>query len=146
MTARLIGIARVHELRAPLEELETTTISVANGIDGDVRGQKPGRQVSVLFREGWGDACRAVGVDLPWTTRRANLCVEGLDFPHAAGWRMQIGEAVLEVTEETKPCHLMERAHSGLRLAMVPAWRGGVCCKVIEGGSIARGDTVRLLG
>src|SRR5215831_13898982 len=104
MTARLIAIARVHELRAPLEELETTTISVASGIDGDARGRKPGRQVSVLFREGWSDACHAVGADLPWTTRRANLCVEELDFPRAVGWRMGIGDVVLEVTEETKPC------------------------------------------
>ena len=146
MTARLVGIARVHELRAPLEELETTTISVERGIDGDARGKKPGRQVSILFREGWGDACRAVGADLPWTTRRANLCVEGLDFPHAAGWRLKVGEAVLDVTMETEPCHLMERAHPGLRKAMTPGWRGGVCCKVIEGGRISRGDAVRVLG
>jgi hypothetical protein len=50
MTARLIGIARVRELRAPLEQLEAATISVAEGIAGDVRGRKPGRQVSIVSR------------------------------------------------------------------------------------------------
>ena len=141
---RLIGIARVRELRAPLEELEAATISVTSGVDGDVRGRKPGRQVSILFREGWENACRAAGTDLPWTTRRANLFVEGFDFPHAVGWQVTIGEAVFEVTMETEPCHLMDRAHFGLRRAMIPEWRGGVCCKVVGGGRIGLGDTVRL--
>lgn len=145
MTGRLIGIARVHELRAPLEELETAAISLENGIEGDARGRKPGRQVSILFREGWESACRQAGAALPWTTRRANLCVEGFAFPHETGWRMKIGEAVLEVTMETEPCHLMDRAYLGLRKAMAPDWRGGVCCKVVQGGRIALGNTVELL-
>jgi MOSC domain-containing protein YiiM len=145
MTARLIGIARVRELRAPLEQLEAATISVANGIEGDARGRKPGRQVSILFREGWENACRDADARLPWTTRRANLWVEGLDFPRRTGWHLQIGETLFEVTMETEPCMLMERAHSGLRQAMVPEWRGGVCCNVIEGGRIALGDAVRIV-
>jgi MOSC domain-containing protein YiiM len=70
--------------------------------------------------------------------------VERLSFPHAAGWQLLIGEVALEVTEETKPCALMERAHAGLRRAMTPDWRGGVCCRVISGGTIAVGDEVRL--
>ena len=145
MMGHLVGIARVRELRAPLEELEAASISVASGVDGDVRGRKPGRQVSILFREGWEKACRAAGTDLPWTARRANLCVEGFDFPRTVGWQVTIGEAVLEVTMETEPCHLMDRAHFGLRKAMIPDWRGGVCCNVIAGGRISLGDAVRLL-
>lgn len=145
MTARLIGIARVRELRAPLEQLEVATVSVANGIEGDVRGRKEVRQVSIVFREGWENACRAAGADLPWTTRRANLCVEGLDSPHRTGWRMTISGVLLEVAMETEPCHLMDRAHFGLRKAMVPEWRGGVCCRVIEGGRMALGDAVRIV-
>jgi len=145
MTARLTGIARVRELRSPLEQLDAATVSAVDGIEGDARGRKPGRQVSIVFKEGWENACRDLGATLPWTARRANLCVEGLDFPHRIGWRMKIGEAVLEVTMETEPCQLMDRAHFGLRKAMVPEWRGGVCCNVIEGGRIALGDAVRIL-
>ena len=142
MTARLIGIVRTREHQAPLETLERVAVTVEAGIDGDCRGTKPGHQVSILFREAWADACRDAGADLPWTTRRANLLVEGLDWPREAGGRIVIGGVVLEVTQETRPCALMEAAFAGLRAAMRPDWRGGVLCKVIEGGEIALGDGV----
>ncbi len=142
MSATLIGIAKTRELRAPMEECATTDISLESGVTDDVRGRKHGRQVTVLFREGWEAACREIDVSLPWTTRRANLYVAGLDFPREIGWRLRIGDVVLEVTEETAPCQLMERAHAGLRRAMTPDWRGGVCCTVVSGGSIKIGDPV----
>lgn len=140
---RLLGIARAMAKRAPLLELERTKIDMATGIPGDVRGAKAGRQVTVLFREGWASACRDLGVDLPWLTRRANLLVEGVAVP-VEGRHLVIGEAVLEVTEETRPCSVMEAAHRGLRRALTPEWRGGVCCRVIKGGQIRVGDPVDL--
>jgi MOSC domain-containing protein YiiM len=144
MSGKLIGIARVHELRAPLEEIKTAQVSVERGIDGDARGAKLDRQVTVLFREGWEAACRAIEVSLPWTTRRANLYVDGLKFPHEIGWKLQIGDVLLEVTQETAPCMLMEQAHRGLRQAMVPDWRGGVCTKVLKGGAFSLGNAVTI--
>jgi len=143
-TGNLIGIARVAELRSPLEELTEARISMEAGIAGDARGRKRDRQVTVLFREGWDDACRDLGMQLPWLVRRANLFVEGLAPPRAAGGRIAIGNVVLEVTMETDPCFLMEKAHVGLKAALTPAWRGGVCCKVLAGGAIRIGDAVEL--
>ena len=49
---------------------------------------------------------------------------------------------MLEVTQETKPCHLMEAAHPGLKRALTPEWRGGVCCRVLKGGKVRVGDRV----
>ena len=72
------------------------------------------------------------------------MLVEGIARPHATGVRLRIGEIVLEVTEETKPCHLMERAQAGLLNALKPDRRGGVCCNVVAGGSIAVGDAAEL--
>ena len=142
MAGRLSGIARTHERLGPMEEIAQASVSVEAGIGGDVRGTKPGRQVTVLFREGWQDACTDLGVALPWTTRRANLLVEGLERPREPGGRLQIGEVVLEVTRETDPCQLMERAQAGLYQALKPDWRGGVCCKVVRGGRLQIGDAV----
>jgi MOSC domain-containing protein YiiM len=144
MSGRLIGIARTAELRAPMEEAQTAAVSVETGIAGDARGRKTGRQVTVLFREGWDDACRDLGVSLPWTTRRANLYVEGMDRPRAIGGRISIGGVMLEVTQETKPCMLMEQFHAGLKGALAPDWRAGVCCSVISSGEIHVGDSVSL--
>ena len=140
---RLLGIARAHVIRAPLAETPGAVVDIAHGIEGDARGAKSGRQITVLFREGWEAACGDLGVSLPWTTRRANLLVEGVPMPRE-GQRLVIGPTTLEVTQETQPCSLMEKAHRGLRAALTPDWRGGVCCRVVAGGMIRVGDEVRV--
>ena len=137
----LLGIARANALRATLVEVQEADVGGVDGIQGDARGRNPGRQVTVLFREGWESACGELGVTLPWVTRRANLLVEGI-VPPRAGGQLRIGDLVLEVTQETQPCHLMEAAHRGLKRALTPEWRGGVCCRVLKGGKIRVGDGV----
>src|ERR1700754_2527372 len=122
---RLVGIGRAEQKRAPLAESSEAEVTVDRGIVGEARGRKPRRQVTVLFRESWENACQDLGTPLPWVTRRANLLVEGVPVPPEGG-RLAIGEAVLEVTEEVKPCGLMEKAYRGLKRALVPDWRGGV--------------------
>ncbi len=97
----------------------------------------------MLFREGWDAACDDLGVRLPWVTRRANLLIEGVPVPDV-GERLTIGGLVLEVTEETKPCQVMEAAHRGLRRALAPQWRGGVCCRVVTASRIRVGDAVEI--
>lgn len=140
---RLIGIAKAREKLAPLEEMAEAPVTVARGLEGDVRGTNTDRQITILFREGWEKACAEAGAKLPWVARRANLYVEGMSVPHE-GAHISIGDVVLEVTKETKPCHLMDKAHMGLRVALQPEWRGGVCCNVIAGGTIRVGDAVNV--
>jgi|SRR5215831_12055246 len=144
MTGKLIAIAKAAELRAPLQEINASNVTIEAGIDGDARGRKTNRQITVLFRESWDDACRDLGVELPWTTRRANLLVAGVEAPQSTGGKIRIGDVTLEVMLETDPCFLMEQAHAGLKAALTPKWRGGVCCKVLSGGRIAVGDAVSI--
>lgn len=145
MTGRLRAIAIAPKKRAAMELLPRAAVTLERGLTGDARGHFPGRQVTVLFRDGWQDACETLGRPLPWTTRRANLLVEGMAVPARLGARLRIGAVLLEVTEETRPCGLMEKAEAGLRAALKPGWRGGVCCKVVAGGEIAEGDRVEVL-
>ena len=137
----LLAIARAPVKRGELIPVPEAVVGIADGISGDARGGRADRQVTVVFREGWEAACRDLGVELPWTTRRANLFVEGVPVPRE-GKHLLIGGAVLEVTQETQPCQVMEAAHRGLRAALTPDWRGGVCCRVVKGGTIRVGDRV----
>ena len=82
---------------------------------------------------------------LAWTTRRANLYIEGLRLPRAKGSILRVGPVVLEVTGQTNPCHRMEEAYAGLLSALHPAWRGGVTCSVREAGHIRIGDPVEIV-
>ena len=145
MTGRLVGILRKEKPRAVPETLGHARVSKDEGIAGDYRGRTPDRQVTVMAREDWTAACRELGRELPWTTRRANLCVEGVDLPQRAGAQLKIGKLILEVMQETDPCSVMEAQAVGLRAALAPDWRGGVSCRVIEAADIALGDAVELL-
>lgn len=145
MIGKLIGIAKREKVRAPMEELRHTAVSVDRGVAGDARGVVKDRNVTLIFREDWEAACRDHGKALPWITRRANLYVEGLsDFKHV-GARIKVGDVVLEVTEENPPCKLMDMQSQGLRAALEPDWRAGVACKVLTPGDISLGDRVEVV-
>lgn len=141
----LTGIAVRPGSGIPMQTLDNVEIAESSGLVGDHRRRRGKRQVTVLTREGWEAACRDVNAALPWTTRRANLLVAGLDLAEKVGARLQSGEVVLEITGETDPCDNMEAAHPGLMAALDPGWRGGVTCRVIRGGTVAVGDEVALL-
>ncbi len=139
---QLVGIARRAKPREQMEELTEVSVSVDAGLEGDFRGGSEGRPVTVLSREVWEAACRDLGEDLPWVTRRANLLVEDVRLPQLIGAEVRIGGVLLKVSEETAPCSLMEKARTGLRAALTPDWRGGIACTVVEGARIKIGDDV----
>jgi MOSC domain-containing protein YiiM len=140
--AKLNGIAIAPKILAPMETREEVEISIEAGITGDARGRKRKRQISVLFADDWADACAEIGETHDWIKRRANLFVTGCRSPQEIGKIIRIGSVELEVTEETEPCEMMDAISQGLRQAMTPAWRGGVCCRVKSGGVIRTGDDV----
>ena len=148
---RLIGIARRSAPRAPMEEIEEGRISLEAGLEGDHKGPKfPLRRITVLAREAWEAALAELDgasgpVRLPWTARRANLLVEGVALPRARGGILRIGPVRLEVTYPTQPCRRMEEAHAGLLKALHPEWRGGITCRVLEGGDVRLGNEVEIL-
>lgn len=143
---KLLGIAYRDASRQPMREADSGYLSRAGGVEGDFRGKKGPRQVTVLCLEKWQAACAELGAELPWTTRRSNLLVSGLAIgPECVGRTLQVGAALLRITRETDPCRRMDEQHDGLRRALTPDWRGGACAEVIADGAIATGDAVRLL-
>jgi MOSC domain-containing protein YiiM len=129
--------------RAPMELRATIEVVGGAGIAGDFRGKTRGRSVTVLSQEGWDAACTALEHDLPWTARRANLLVEGIDLREQTGRRLRIGAIVLEITGECEPCARMDGVVPGLRRALTPDWRAGVCCTVVSPGRLNLADPVR---
>lgn len=139
----LLGIAFRSQEGGRMYETDGTLIDKARGIDRKENGN-PDRRVTLLSQEKWGDACRELGVELSWTVRRANLYIAEIPLgPEMVGKRIRIGsEVVLQVALETKPCDVMDETCTGLKDALTPDWRGGVSCRVIEGGAVFVGDEV----
>jgi MOSC domain-containing protein YiiM len=74
-------------------------------------------------------------------TLRRNVVVSGLPLVALKGRRFRIGEVLLEGTDECDPCSRMEAA---LGPGGFNAMRGhgGLCARILEGGTIHRGDAV----
>ena len=141
----LAGIAWRSGKRAPMQTLEQADISATSGVAGDSRGRPGKRQVTVLSARAWREACSDIGTDAPWTTRRSNLLIEDMDLPREPGCVIAIGDVRLETTVEIDPCSRMDEQLPGLTKALAPDWRGGVGCRVIQGGTVRVGDRVTVL-
>jgi MOSC domain-containing protein YiiM len=141
---KLLGISVRSHSRAPMDEVDVAEITEEHGVANDSRGKPGGRQVTVLAAEDWDAACEVLDTELPWTCRRANLLVEGITLKESTGSTITLGDVLLMVTGETDPCSRMDETEQGLRLALAPDWRGGVCCRVIRGGTISKGTPVTI--
>jgi MOSC domain-containing protein YiiM len=152
---RLGGIARHDRPYGPIETLGHVMVTAAEGVHGCIRGALAStkktrkRQVSIIEAESWAAAMGDLGIApedrLPWHARRCNLVVEGVRLPREAGRVIALGKTLrIEVMIETEPCERMDALLPGLKAALTPDWRGGICGRVLSDGEIALGDEVRI--
>jgi MOSC domain-containing protein YiiM len=128
---------------ALIYEMAAREIVVGTGLEGD-HFKKGSRQVTLLSKEAWNEACNDLGASLDPITRRANLLVEGVDLKNSKDKVLLVGQDIqIKITGETKPCRLMDDAHPGLKDALKPDWRGGVFGEVLQGGIVRKGDLIR---
>ena len=143
-TGKLLGIAIREVERAPMILKERVIVTTERGVEGDCRGEPGDRQVTVITQDSWDGACLDLGKNLPWIARRANLLVQGIVLKKGTRKFLQIGNLILKITGETKPCHRMDEFYQGLQEVLKPDWRGGVTCRVVKSGNIQIDDTVSI--
>ena len=141
---KLLGIATREAKRSPMVTHREAMVDTKTGVGNDSRGKAGKRQITVLSREAWEAACAELGQSVDWTVRRANLFVDGVDLKEKTGSSLTIGSTRMEITGECDPCYRMDEQVEGLSNALKPHWRGGVLCRVVDGGTIRVGDSVDL--
>jgi MOSC domain-containing protein YiiM len=142
-SSNLVAICLRPGARIPPVRVERATAVANTGLDGD-HAQGGKRQVTLLSLESWRAACAEFGRDLDPSTRRANLIVEGLDLANTIGGVITIGDVVIDVIGETRPCELMDDGgRLGLQQALRPQKRGGVYGKIRSGGELRVGMECR---
>jgi len=141
---KLIGIAFKTRKRGNMETVDDVEITKKAGVGKDFRGKFGKRQITVMSQVAWLEACDELNLTLDWLARRANLLVDNMDLIDSAGKVIKIGDVSLLITGETDPCSRMDEVYSGLYDALLPNWRGGVCCQVLSEGEIAVGDSVEM--
>lgn len=127
--------------RGKMDPVQTAELVAGKGIVGNAN-QGGRRQVTIIEKEVWQQRTAAVGAQLDPSRRRANLMISGLPLVKTRGKTLRIGDCILEIAGETKPCERMEEAAAGLRQSMYPDWGGGAFAMVVKGGTINVGDDV----
>ena len=124
---------------AGTREVERVTAVQNRGFEGCAHGRPgSGRQVLLVEGETLDDLALEPGIF------RENITTRGLSLLElAAGQRLRIGEATLEVTMLCEPCELMDEIRMGLQQE-IGSRRGTLCC-VVEGGLISRGDSIEIV-
>ena len=113
------------------------------GIEGDAHAGKWHRQVSLLSHEKI-EAFRARGAQVEDCAFGENLVVSGIDFRSLPlGTKFQCNDVVLELTQIGKECHNGCEIYKIMGDCIMP--REGVFTRVLHGGSISVGYTLRIL-
>jgi MOSC domain-containing protein YiiM len=119
-----------------MEELSEVRVVTDAGFEGCAHA-RPGRSRQVLLVDG--ETLDAM--DLQPGVLRENITTSGLNVNSLAiGQQLRVGGTRLEVREVCTPCDQMEKIRPGLRKEL---WgRRGMLCRVMEGGTIRRGDAI----
>ncbi|GJM36023.1 MAG: molybdenum cofactor sulfurase [Saprospiraceae bacterium] len=131
--------------RAELLEVNEVQIDEKQGLQGDhYSSSSTKRQVTLIQAEHLQGVASMLGVDKidPGLTRR-NIVVSGINLLALKDRQFNIGEVVLEVTGQCHPCSRMEEnlgpgGYNAMRS------HGGITARVIQAGTIRKGDAVSL--
>jgi MOSC domain-containing protein YiiM len=116
------------------------------GVEGDAHADgTTHRQVSLLALESI-EKMRERGLDLHPGDFAENITTEGIDLASLpTGTRIMPGdEAVLEITQIGKECHAACAIRKQIGDCIMP--REGVFARVVRGGRVKAGDTIRISG
>jgi MOSC domain-containing protein YiiM len=137
----------------PMRSMPELTLVAGRGIEGDrymtgheegFYSHKPeeGRQVTLFELETLIALKRDAKIELGPHEHRRNVTVEGVPLNHLVGKRFWLGETLLEATRLSIPCRHIEEI-TGKAIFDPLINRSGLNCKILRGGVVRVGDTVR---
>ncbi|MEP9352584.1 MOSC domain-containing protein [Xanthobacter sp. KR7-65] len=139
----------------PMRAMPEITLVAGKGIEGDrymvgreegFYSDRPedGRQITLFELETLDAMKRDCGVEFGPEEHRRNVTVEGVPLNHLVGRRFRLGETLLEATRLSVPCRHIEEI-TGKAVFDPLINRSGLNCRILSGGIVRIGDTVRSL-
>lgn len=130
----------------PMREVQSVEARAGAGLSGDRYASGSGKRgITLIQAEHLPAIASLSGRDAiaPATLRR-NLVVSGIALVALKGRRFRIGHVLLEGTDSCDPCSRMEVAlgpggYNAMR------GHGGLCARIVEGGMLHVGDSVRVV-
>lgn len=123
----------------PMEPVKSVRAIENRGLEGDRHAMPDSsRQVLLLEQE------TCVEYDFPVGAIRENITTRGIDLmalpKHT---RLQIGDAIFELTKECEPCSFVDTVKPGLRAEL--EHKRGMLARVIRSGELSVGNKITVL-
>lgn len=135
----------------PMRSMDSLRLIAGEGIEGDryrsgegFYSDRPeeGRQVTLFEIEVLEALKRDHGITLTPADHRRNITTRDVPLNHLVGRRIRVGATLLEATRLATPCRHIEQI-TGQEIFTVLLHRSGLHCRILEGGDIHVGDTIR---
>lgn len=142
-----IGLRPAREVE--MVEVEAVQAFAGKGLDGDryMLANGSGKRGMTLIQAEHLPVIAALAghaAVAPGLLRR-NVVVSGIPVIALKGHRFRVGEVLLEGTDGCDPCSRMEAALGPGGYNAMRA-HGGLCARILEGGTLRVGDTVTWVG
>lgn len=144
--ASVVSIHRVETKNGPTEMLDAAPFIANFGLEGDWRSRKNrGRQITLIESEALEEIARVLKMSaIPAGASRRQVLVSGIDLNASVGKTLRVGPLLLKVDALCDPCRNMETM-IGPDAYRAMKNRGGVCARVLEGGTLRPGDGVEIV-
>ncbi len=139
------------ESGVPMRAVPEVTAIAERGLEGDRYLKRTGHwtdidecQVTLIEAEHLEEIERETSVKVRDGEHRRNIVTRNLDLLGLAGRRFKIGAATFVFDRPRPPCAYI--ASITERLMTKALWnRGGICARVVKGGTIKPGDRITVL-
>ncbi|MDH5453898.1 MAG: MOSC domain-containing protein [Paracoccaceae bacterium] len=146
----LLAIHTAPELRVLMTAHQTANLRAGIGIEGDRYALGTGkysafpdiRDVTLIEIETIEALKRDHDADLPLHEHRRNLTTRGVPLNHLVGKRFWVGPVLLEGGRLNLPCRYLDMV-TGRAVFELLTHRSGLNCRIVTGGEISLGDTIR---
>jgi MOSC domain-containing protein YiiM len=146
----LLSIHIAAQGRAPMQAQDSAILIPGEGIAGDRYATGQGhysefpdiREVTLFETETLDALARDHDLVLLPEEHRRNLTTEGVPLNHLVGRRFFVGEVLLEGGRLNTPCRYLDLVTSKAACDLL-THRSGLNARIIAGGTIRPGDTIR---
>ncbi len=140
--AEIVSIHIARKSKIPTESCDRVEVRANFGIEGDSRsGKYQIGQITLIESEVLDMVSGKLGYEIPAGASRRQIVVKGITLNELIGKRLRLGIVLVQVVDRCKPCNNMEvMIGPGAKEAM--NGRGGMHCRIIEGGVLHIGDKI----
>lgn len=137
---------------APMVRVPEVVAVAGGGLEGDRYHLGTGYwagydrcAVTMIAAEDIDEISSTTGISVGNGEHRRNIITKGVSLLDLAGKRFRVGDAVLEYDQPRPPCRYIQSLTEPGMTKALGRNRGGICVRVIEGGTIKPGDAITLV-